>query len=84
MTAKWTRLGACALVLGALAAGTPALAKITLRIGTVLAPTDPMDRGLQKFKADVEAATKGPVKIEVFHNSQLGDTTEMIDQARAG
>jgi TRAP-type C4-dicarboxylate transport system substrate-binding protein len=24
------------------------------------------------------------VKVQVFHNSQLGDTTEMIDQARAG
>src|SRR5690606_41318874 len=26
----------------------------------------------------------GAVIIEVFHNSQLGDTTEMLDQARAG
>lgn len=64
--------------------GAPALAETTLRIGTVLAPGDPMGVGLEKFKADVEAATKGEVKIEVFHNSQLGDTTEMLDQARVG
>lgn len=62
----------------------PALAETTLRIGTVLAPDDPMGQGLEKFKADVAAATNGEVVIQVFHNSQLGDTTEMIDQARAG
>lgn len=62
----------------------PANAETTLRIGTVLAPNDPMGQGLDKFKAEVEAATNGEVEVQVFHNSQLGDTTEMIDQARAG
>ncbi len=66
----------------ALAAG--ASAETTLRIGTVLAPNDPMGQGLDKFAAEVKAATGGEVIVEVFHNSQLGDTTEMIDQARAG
>ncbi|MXN65565.1 DctP family TRAP transporter solute-binding subunit [Stappia sp. GBMRC 2046] len=77
-------LGICV----ALAAGTsmsiPAIAATTLRIGTVLAPDDPMGQGLEKFKAEVEKATDGEVLVQVFHNSQLGDTTEMIDQARAG
>lgn len=62
----------------------PALAATTLRLGTVLAPDDPMGQGLEKFKTEVEAATDGEVLVQVFHNSQLGDTTEMIDQARAG
>ncbi|WP_245565655.1 C4-dicarboxylate TRAP transporter substrate-binding protein [Thalassobaculum salexigens] len=61
-----------------------AQAETVLRIGTVLAPGDPMGQGLEKFKKDVEAATGGEVVIDVFHNSQLGDTTEMLDQARAG
>lgn len=77
-------LGLCAAIAATLAMGAPAFAETTLRIGTVLAPSDPMGQGLEKFKADVEAATKGEVKIEVFHNSQLGDTTEMLDQARVG
>lgn len=77
-------LGAAALLATTIAMVTPAFAASTLRIGTVLAPTDPMGQGLDKFKAEVEAATNGDVIIEVFHNSQLGDTTEMIDQARAG
>lgn len=68
----------------AFALATPSLAATTLRIGTVLAPDDPMGQGLEKFKSEVEAATNGEVLVEVFHNSQLGDTTEMLDQARAG
>ena len=67
-----------------LAIATPIFAETTLRIGTVLAPDDPMGQGLDKFAAEVAEATGGEVIVEVFHNSQLGDTTEMIDQARAG
>jgi tripartite ATP-independent transporter DctP family solute receptor len=77
-------LGICAVLAGTLAVAMPTMAETTLRIGTVLSPNDPMGQGLEKFKADVEQATNGVVIIEVFHNSQLGDTTEMIDQARAG
>ena len=77
-------MGIVAMLATSIAGVTPILVATTLRIGTVLAPTDPMGQGLDKFKAEVEAATKGEVVIEVFHNSQLGDTTEMIDQARAG
>ena len=47
-------LGICAVLAGALAAGMPATAATTLRIGTVLAPNDPMGQGLEKFKLDVE------------------------------
>lgn len=76
-------LGVLTAMAAALAFAAPASAQ-TLRIGTVLAPSDPMGQGLEKFKTDVEAATGGEVKIEIFHNSQLGDTTEMLDQARVG
>jgi tripartite ATP-independent transporter DctP family solute receptor len=77
-------LGLCLAVAAGLGLGTPSYSATTLRIGTVLAPDDPMGQGLDKFKAEVEKATNGEVEIQVFHNSQLGDTTEMIDQARAG
>src|SRR5690606_17921322 len=43
-----------------------------------------MGQGLDKLKKEVKEATDGAVVIEVFHSSQLGDTTEMLDQARAG
>lgn len=77
-------LGILAAVAASIGLALPAEAATTLRVGTVLAPTDPMGQGLEKFKKEVEAATKGEVIIEVFHSSQLGDTTEMLDQARAG
>ncbi len=73
-----------AVAAAALMAASPTLAETVLRIGTVLAPDDPMGQGLDKFAAEVAEATGGEVVVEVFHNSQLGDTTEMIDQARAG
>lgn len=84
MKAMLKGIGICAAAVAALGFVTSANAETTLRLGTVLAPTDPMGMGLEKFKTDVEAATKGAVKVEVFHSSQLGDTTEMLDQARAG
>lgn len=84
MNKTFKMLGACAALTVAMGLGSVAQAEVTLRIGTVLAPNDPMGQGLEKFKSEVEAATGGEVVIEVFHNSQLGDTTEMIDQARAG
>jgi tripartite ATP-independent transporter DctP family solute receptor len=77
------RLVAAATLAGVMSAA-PAFSETTLRIGTVLAPDDPMGQGLDKFAAEVEEATGGEVVVEVFHNSQLGDTTEMLDQARAG
>lgn len=73
-----------AITVASLGFAAPALAETTLRIGTVLAPDDPMGQGLDKFAAEVKEATGGDVIVEVFHNSQLGDTTEMLDQARAG
>jgi tripartite ATP-independent transporter DctP family solute receptor len=78
-----SRLCAAIGALG-LALVQPAFAETTFRIGTVLAPDDPMGQGLEKFATEVADATNGEVKVEVFHNSQLGDTTEMLDQARAG
>ena len=80
--AKAVRTAALTFCLVAL--GSVAMAETTLRIGTVLAPDDPMGQGLEKFATEVAEATGGEVVVEVFHNSQLGDTTEMLDQARAG
>lgn len=84
MNSTLKSLGLCVAVATGLSLAMPSYAATTLRIGTVLAPADPMGQGLEKFKAEVEAATNGEVIVQVFHNSQLGDTTEMIDQARAG
>ena len=59
-------------------------AKTTLRLGTVLATSDPLYIAAQQFKKDVEARTKGEVEVLVYPSSQLGDTQNMVDQAQAG
>ncbi len=84
MKTSMKALGLCVALAAGLGVSLPSLAETTLRIGTVLAPDDPMGQGLEKFKKEVEEATGGEVLVQVFHSSQLGDTTEMIDQARAG
>jgi len=61
-----------------------AFAKSTLRLGTVLAPNDPLITAAQQMKRDVERRTNGNVEIQVFPSSQLGDTQNMMDQAQAG
>lgn len=78
-------LGAIALgVAIAISFAMPAGAAETLRFGTVLSAQDPMGQGRERFAMMVGERTKGAVKVEIFHNSQLGDTRDMIDQARAG
>lgn len=84
MTIQFKRFVFGVAVTVGLGLASSAMAQTTLRIGTVLAPNDPMGQGLDKFATEVEEATGGAVVVEVFHNSQLGDTTEMLDQARAG
>lgn len=80
---KWGVVcGAVALL--AVAPMADAVAKSTLRLGTVLAPNDPLIIAAQQMKKDVEARTKGEVEVQVFPSSQLGDTQNMMDQAQAG
>ncbi len=75
----------CGALLLASAAFMPeAFAKSTLRLGTVLAPNDPLFLAALQMKKDVEARTKGNVEVQVFPSSQLGDTQNMMDQAQAG
>jgi TRAP-type C4-dicarboxylate transport system substrate-binding protein len=59
-------------------------ADYTLRLGSVLAPTDPLQIAAEGFKKSVEERTKGKVEVQLFPNSQLGDTQDMMDQAAAG
>jgi TRAP-type transport system periplasmic protein len=59
-------------------------ADYTLRLGHVLAPTDPLAVAAEGFKAALEERTGGAVEVQLFPSSQLGDTQDMLDQAQAG
>lgn len=79
------------VLIAALGAGLAALlsnsalaASYTLRLGTVLAPSDPLVIAAEGMKKAVEERTKGEVRVQIFPSSQLGDTQAMMDQAAAG
>lgn len=79
------------VLIAALGAGLAALlsngalaASYTLRLGTVLSPSDPLVIAAEGMKKAVEERTKGEVRVQVFPSSQLGDTQAMMDQAAAG
>jgi tripartite ATP-independent transporter DctP family solute receptor len=59
-------------------------ADYTLRLGTVLAPGDPLVVGAEAMKKAVEERSNGKVEVQIFPSSQLGDTQDMMDQAQAG
>jgi tripartite ATP-independent transporter DctP family solute receptor len=59
-------------------------ASYTLKLGSVLAPSDPLQVAAEGFKQAVEERSKGEVEIELYPSSQLGDTQDMMDQAAAG
>ncbi len=56
----------------------------SLKLSTVLVDTDPIVLGMQKLAEDMAAATNGEVKIEVYPSSQLGDTADVLEQAKSG
>lgn len=74
-----------ALVAGALALATPALAAdYTLSVNTALAVTDPLYKGLESFVTGVAEASGGRMEVKLFPNSQLGPDEDVLEQARAG
>jgi TRAP-type transport system periplasmic protein len=56
----------------------------TLKIGMVVTEQDPMYLGAMELKKNVEARTNGRLKVEVFPSSQLGDTKDVMEQAKVG
>ena len=56
----------------------------SLKLSTVLTDTDPISVGLEQLSAKVAERTNGEVKIEVYPSSQLGDTADVLEQAKSG
>ena len=55
-----------------------------LNVGMVVAQTDPMFKGAEVFKENVEKRTNGNVTVEIYPSSQLGDTQVMQEQVKSG
>jgi tripartite ATP-independent transporter DctP family solute receptor len=77
------RAAAFGALLSTLAGGAWA-ADYTLSINTALVQQDPLYKGLEEFKANVEKRTDGNVAVRLFPSSQLGKDEDVLEQARAG
>lgn len=64
--------------------GVAAEKTYSLKLSTVLVDTDPIVTGLLSLAEKVAADTGGKVKIEVYPSSQLGDTADVLEQAKSG
>jgi len=64
--------------------GVNAAPAYTLNVSTVLTLEDPMFKGLNQFKAEVEKRSAGQIEVKLFPSSQLGADEDVLEQARAG
>lgn len=72
------------VALGLGSAAAQAQQTYTLKFNHVLGPKEPYHEGFQKWSKAVADRTKGGLKIEVFHSSQLGKEEDIIEQIRQG
>lgn len=56
----------------------------TLRFNHVLGPKEPYHAGFEAWAKRVAERTKGGLKMDVFHSSQLGKEEDIIEQIRQG
>lgn len=56
----------------------------SLNVSTSLSPDDPIYKGLQSFKKNVESRTNGEIKIKLFSSGQLGADNELLQHAQSG
>lgn len=73
-----------ALLASGLAATVPATAAQTLRIVGNFPTTHTSSIAMEQFKADVESASGGELKVDLFPAMQLGGAQENVDQVRSG
>ena len=59
-------------------------ADYTLSVNTALTQQDPLYKGLEEFKANVEKRSAGKMSVRLFPASQLGKDEDLLEQARAG
>ncbi len=72
------------LAAAALACAPANAATYTLNVNSSLTAEDPMFRGLNQFKAEVEKRSAGQIEVKLFPSSQLGSDEDVLEQARAG
>ena len=78
------RMALTGAVLATFAGGAALAADFTLNVNTALATSDPLYKGLESFKTQVETRSAGRLAVRLFPGSQLGKDEDVLEQARAG
>ncbi len=81
--AKTLRAAAAGMILMAASSAAWA-ADYSLSVNTALQPQDPLFKGLNAFKENVEKRSGGKIEVRLFPGSQLGKDEDVLEQARAG
>lgn len=68
----------------AVCSGAYAAGEYKLNVSSALTAEDPMFKGLNQFKAEVEKRSAGKIEVKLFPSSQLGPDEDVLEQARAG
>ena len=91
MAHRETRIGRRAVLAGTAAGALAALARPaiaqqakTLRFGSLFNPNHTSSKSSDKFAELVESKTGGKVKVQVFHNAQLGNEVQVGEGVRTG
>jgi tripartite ATP-independent transporter DctP family solute receptor len=67
-----------------LAAGPVLAAEYVIKLGHVIAPSEPIHQAFERMAERVKERSKGRVEIQVYPNSQLGSNKDTYEQARMG
>ena len=81
------RLGVVLVLIGVglvLGAGPAVAADYVIKLGHVIAPSEPIHQAFERMAERVKERTKGRVEIQVYPNSQLGSNKDTYEQARMG
>src|SRR5262245_53336527 len=79
-----TVLAGTTALAGASMIGRARAAEFNLKYGNDLPATHPINKRAAEACDAIKAATNGRVEIQIFPNSQLGGSTDMLSQVRSG
>lgn len=81
---RFIKTATVTLAVSAAALISAASAAETLRFAGNFPPEHPATKAMEVFEKEVEAATNGEIRVDLFPAMQLGGATENVDQVRSG
>jgi tripartite ATP-independent transporter DctP family solute receptor len=81
---KINTLKAVAILVGGVIFSSYAHSAVRLRVAGNFPADHSVSRAMQVFKTEIETASNGEVKVDLFPAMQLGGATENVDQVRSG